>query len=130
MISNTAAFIAGLTAYVNTLITCYYEEASLTGGYPYAVVNGLLISPLNTGDLVPFYIDVYADETQPNATVLLEEACDTLRNGLNDKTISSAGVYYATIGFESQGTTGENEFDLTHRKLSLTARIFYTGGSN
>ena len=130
MISNTAEFIAGLTAYVNTLIPCYYESASLTGGYPYAVVNGLLVSSLNSGDLVPFYIDVYADETQQNATVALEEACDLLRNNLNNRTIYSTGVFYATIGFDTQGTTGESEFDLTHRKLSLTARIFYTGGSN
>lgn len=130
MISNTAAFIEGLTAAVNDILTCYYEEASAQNGFPFAVVNGIFVTPLNDGDLVPFYIDVYADEKAANATETLELNCDALRNGLNNKTISTSNVYYAHIGFESQGTTPEAEFDLAHRKLSFSARIFYTGGSN
>lgn len=130
MISNTSAFIEGLTAAVNAILTCYYEEASTADGYPYAVVNGIYITPLHEGDLVPFYIDVYADEKAADATETLESNCDALRNGLNNKTISTPGVYYAHIGFETQGTTPETEFDLAHRKLSFSARIFYTGGSN
>lgn len=128
--ANTSAFIMKLTEYVNSILSCYYEEAPSTASLPYAIVNGIYVSDLATGDLVPFYIDIWADEKNPNATEQLEGYCDTLRNALNNKTLIDEDVLYAHIGFENQSRTADTEFDLSHRKLSFEARIFYVGGSN
>ena len=128
MAFHTAAFITALTDRVNTILPTFYEEAP-TGeqrsGYPFAVINGLNITDLDTGDLCYFYIDVWVDEKKPNATKELEELCDTLRNELTNEVISVSGVFGSHIGFENQNSIHDNEYDLAHRRLSMSARIFY-----
>lgn len=124
---NTKAFISALTERVNRILTTYFEEAPSKGAeYPYAVINGINIITLEeSGDLTSFYIDLYGDEKAPGTTEELERLCDTLRNELDGEVIYVAGTFGAHIGFENQNSLIDGEYDLAHRKLSLSARIFY-----
>ena len=128
MAFNTAAFISALTNRVNTILPTFYEEAPTReqkSGYPFAVINGLNITDLDTGDQGYFYIDVWVDEKKPNATEELESLCDTLRNELTHEVIYVRGVFASHIGFENQNGIPDNEYDIAHRRLSLSARTFY-----
>lgn len=128
MAFNTAAFITALTDRVNTILPTFYEEAPTREqkqGYPFAVISGLNVTDLDMGDLGNFYIDIWVDEKKPNATEELEGLCDTLRNELTNEVISVRGVFGSHIGFENQNGLIDNEYDIAHRRLSLSARIFY-----
>ncbi|MGN1112020.1 MAG: hypothetical protein ACI4RP_02340 [Acutalibacteraceae bacterium] len=122
---NTEAFIAALTEKVNTILPTTYEEAP-TKNAPrlYAVVNSINIIDLESGDLASFYIDIWADEKKAEAAVELERACDSLRNELTNAIISAPG-FYGHIGFDNQNSIADSEFDISHRRLSMSARLFY-----
>jgi hypothetical protein len=122
---NTEAFITVLTDRVNDILPATYEEAP-TKDVPklYAVVNGINVIDLESGDLASFYIDIWADEKSDDATVKLERACDDLRNGLCNSVIAAPG-FYGHIGFDNQNTVADSEFDIAHRRLSMSARLFY-----
>lgn len=97
---NTEAFITALTERVNTILPTTYEEAPTKNAPPiFAVVSGINI------------ID-------------LERACDSLRNGLYNAIIAAPGLY-GHIGFDNQNTVADSEFDIAHRRLSMSARLFY-----
>lgn len=122
---NTEAFITALTERVNTILPTTYDEAPTKAkSFPYAVVNGINIIDLESGDLASFYIDVWTDEKAANAAIELERACDNLRNGLYNAIIAAPGLY-GHIGFDNQNTVADNEFDIAHRRLSMSARLFY-----
>lgn len=123
---NTKAFIIALTARVNEILPTYFEEAPSKGAvYPYAVISGINIITLEeSGDLTSFYIDVWGDEKAANTTEELERLCDTLRNELEGATICTE-FFGSHIGFENQNSLTDGEYDIAHRKLSLSARIFY-----
>lgn len=123
--ANTKAFIIAMSERVNRILPTTYEEAPTKGTFPYAVLSGVNIIDLASGDLTSFYLDVWTDEKLPTATEQLEELCDTLRNELTNETVSVAGVFAAHIGFENQNSIADTEYDITHRRLSLSARIFY-----
>lgn len=122
---NTESFIIALLERVNTILPTTYDEAP-TKNAPalYAVVSGINIIDLESSDLASFYIDVWADEKQPDAAVKLERACDNLRNGLYNAIITAPGLY-GHIGFDNQNTVADSEFDIAHRRLSMSARLFY-----
>lgn len=124
---NTKAFISALTERVNRIVTTYYEEAPSRGTeYPYAVINGINIITLEeSGDMTSFYIDVWGDKKDPDTTEKLETLCDTMRNELEGEVVCVADTFGAHIGFENQNSLIDGEYDLAHRKLSLSARIFY-----
>ena len=124
---NTKAFIIALTARVNEILPTYFEEApSKDAEYPYAVISGINIIELEeSGDLNSFYIDLWGDEKAPGTTEALEGLCDTLRNELEGEVIYVAGQFGLHIGFENQNSLTDSEYDLAHRKLSLSARVFY-----
>lgn len=125
MKANTEAFIKALTERVNAILPSYYEEAPTQDIiFPYAVISGINIIDLESGDLASFYVDVWADEKKPEATVELERACDSIRNGLYNAIIAAPGLY-GHIGFDNQNTVADNEFDIAHRRLSMSARLFY-----
>ncbi|MBC5728149.1 hypothetical protein H8R91_06390 [Ruminococcus sp. NSJ-71] len=122
---NTEAFITALTERVNTILPTTYEEAPIKNAPPlFAVVSGINIIDLESGDLASFYIDVWADEKAADATIKLERACDSLRNGLYNAIIAAPGLY-GHIGFDNQNTVADSEFDIAHRRLALSARLFY-----
>ena len=125
MRANTTDFILQLTDAANEILPTYYEEAPVTGSFPYAVIGGINIVSLSDGDLVSFNVDFYGDEKDPDAAVELERLCDMTRNGLDGLTIHVPGVLGAHIGFENQNNIVEGEHDLIHRRLSMSARIFY-----
>lgn len=123
---NTKAFIKALRERVNKILPTYYEEApSKNAEFPYAVLNGINIIDLAAGDLASFYLDIWVDEKKPTATEELEALCDTLRNELTNEVIAECGVFAAHIGFDNQNAVADSEFDIAHRKLSMSARIFY-----
>lgn len=122
----TTTFIATLRDAINEIVPTYYEEApSKNAVFPFAVITGLNIRDLDQGDEAAFYLELWADEKAPDATVTLETLCDTLRNRLTNAVIGEAGTFAAHIGFERQRTIQDNEFDIAHRRLELSARIFY-----
>lgn len=124
--ANTTAFIKAMRKRVNDILPTYYEEAPTQQvSFPYAVLNGINIIDLAAGDLASFYLDVWTDEKQLNATEELEKICDLLRNELTNETIAEKGVFAAHIGFENQNIVADSEFDLCHRRISMSARIFY-----
>lgn len=123
---NTKAFIKALRERVNKVLQTYYEEApSKNAEFPYAVLNGINIIDLAAGDLASFNLDIWVDEKKPTATEELEALCDTLRNELTSAVIAERGVFAAHIGFDNQNAVADSEFDIAHRKLSMSARIFY-----
>ena len=123
---NTKAFIKALRERVGRILTTYYEEAPTQGAaFPYAVLNGINIIDLAAGDLTSFYLDIWVDEKAENATEILETLCDTLRNELTDEVIAERGVFAAHIGFDNQNDIAESEYDIDHRRLAMSARIFY-----
>ncbi len=125
MVHNTKAFIKAMRERVNEVLPTYYEEAPTDGIFPYSVMNGINIIELGDGDLISFYLDIWVDEKIENATEQLEGYCDTLRNELTGTVIAEAGVFYGHIGFDNQNSIADSEFDLSHRKLSMSARVFY-----
>lgn len=126
MAANTAAFIKALRLRVNEIIQTYYEEApSKAASFPYAVLNGINIIDLAAGDLASFYLDIWVDEKKPNATEELEKICDKLRNELTGAVILEQGVFASHIGFDNQNAIADSEYDIAHRRLSMSARIFY-----
>lgn len=125
MKANTEAFIKALTERVDAILPSYYEEAPTRDIiFPYSVISGINIIDLESGDLASFYVDVWADEKKPEATVELERACDSIRNELYNAIIAAPGLY-GHIGFDNQNTVADNEFDIAHRRLSMSARLFY-----
>lgn len=124
---NTKAVISAITARVNEILPTTYEKGRTQNVvYPYAVVNGVNIITLEeSGDLTSFYIDLWGDEKDSSTTDQLEELCDTLRNELEGEVIYVAGQFGLHIGFDNQNSLIDSEYDLAHRKLSLSARIFY-----
>ena len=126
MAANTTALIKALRERVNKVLTTYYEEApSKDAVFPYAVINGVNIIDLAAGDLASFYLDIWVDEKQPNATEQLESLCDALRNELTGAVIAESGVFAAHIGFDNQNAIADSEYDIAHRRLSMSARTFY-----
>ena len=126
MAANTTALIKALRERVNKILTTYYEEApSKDAVFPYAVINGINIIDLAAGDLASFYLDIWVDEKQPTATEQLERLCDTLRNELTGAVIAESGVFAAHIGFDNQNASADSEYDIAHRRLSMSARTFY-----
>ena len=126
MAANTTALIKALRERVNKILTTYYEEAPSKGAaFPYAVINGVNIIDLAAGDLASFYLDIWVDEKQPTATEKLEGLCDTLRNELTGAVIAESGVFAAHIGFDNQNAIADSEYDIAHRRLSMSARTFY-----
>ncbi len=122
---NTTGLITAIVGLVNTVLpTTYDETPKKPGGYPFGVVSGISALDLEDGDLVSFYIDVWTDEKKPNAGVDLEKACDNLRNKLRNAIIDAPGIS-GHIGFSSQNSVADNEFDIAHRRLSMSARVFY-----
>lgn len=123
---NTKSFIKSLLEYVNRTLPAYYDEApSKDIVFPYAVISGINVIDLAAGDLASFYIDIWADEKDVRATETLEAICDTLRDRLRNEVIADKGIFACHIGFDGQSSIADNEYDLTHRRLSMSARIFY-----
>lgn len=124
---NTKAVMSAITDRVNEILPTTYEKGRTQNVvYPYAVVNGVNIITLEeSGDLTSFYIDLWGDEKDNSTTDQLEELCDTLRNELEGEVIYVAGQFGLHIGFDNQNSLIDSEYDLAHRKLSLSARIFY-----
>ncbi len=122
---NTSAFVEALTERVKQILPAYYEEASTTASFPYAVISNLRINDGDGCDIASFLIDLWADERSPNATEQLEAYCDKLRNELTNEVISVDYIFASHVGFDNQNYQLDSEFDIAHRRLSFSARIFY-----
>ena len=130
---NAEAFISEITNKINNNVcTCYFEEAPKNARFIYAVLGGELINDLEaaeSGNIITFDVDIYADEKKSTATAELLSTCDKLQNYIAQNNILSAdGVFYAHLGVESQSGKSEAEADLYHKRVSISARIFFIGG--
>ncbi len=123
---RTKDFIEELRAQLDLILPTYYEEApSKATRFPYCVISGIKVTDLAQGDQIYFYLDIWGDEKAPETTVALEEYCDLLRNGLSGAVLVREGSFGAHLGFDSQNPMQDSEFDIAHRRLSMSARIFY-----
>lgn len=125
MKANTTAFIELITGVINDILPTTYDGAPISGEFPYCVVSGINVIPILPGDLTSFYIDLYADEKKQGAAVELEKLCDTMRNRLTGAVIYVPELFGAHLGFENQNGINDAEHDIFHRRLSMSARIFY-----
>ena len=121
---KTTAFIKAFTERMCEILPTYYEEAPTRGTFPYAVFNGINIIDLAAGDLLSFYLDIWVDEKKPGATEELESLCDTIRTELYNAIIAAPG-FASHIGFDNQNIVTDGEHDIAHRRLGMSARIFY-----
>ncbi len=131
-IKNATAFIESITARLNEITECYFEDAPTNVKFPYAVIGREIITDLESaesGDMITFDIDVYADEKKPGATVELLELCDNMQNSFScDNILKKDGVFAAHLAIESQSAANESEADLCHKRMPFAARIFFIGG--
>lgn len=116
----TKTFIKLLLTKVNTIHTCYYEEAKKNAAFPYCVIPTLTFSPLNGGYTCLLDIELYTGET---TEVSIEEMLDNLREGLDGFSEITDGIGYH-LGFEDQIILKQNEQDLSARRITFSARIF------
>lgn len=123
--AHTKDFIATLSARINEIITCYYEEASSKASFPYAVLSGINVQDLAEGDQIFLDVDIWTDEKLANSATQLEEYCDNLRNALSGCVLYVADKFHCHINFDSQQAVRDSEHDIAHRRISLTSRIFY-----
>ena len=130
---DASAFVSAITNRINdNVCTCYFEEAPKKARFIYAVISGELINDLEaaeSGKMITFDVDIYADEKEPTATTELLATCDKLQNDIAlNNLLSNENVFYAHLGIESQSGRNESEADLYHKRVSMSARIFFIGG--
>lgn len=125
---NTSALIEVLVNEINGMrsgFKCYYDRAPSDASFPYSVLGGVTASDLEQGDLSMFDIDIWTDDKLPSATEQLESLCDELRNFLHKRIIAREGIFVGHIGYESRDMPDERERDISHRRLTFAARVFY-----
>ena len=116
----TDRFIELIIKEINKLYTCYYEEAPNDTLFPYLVMTSLNLTPLNSGFLGIFDLEIYINELSKQS---VETIIDNLREKLD-------GYYYREsnlgfhIGFDNQSIIKSNEQDLAIRRITFQARIF------
>jgi hypothetical protein len=116
-------FLEELSKYLNTLTKCYYEEAPKNAIFPYVVLVPPSTSDLSYGTLSMFDLEVYTNEL--GGGIELEGLCDTLVNGLKEKTLNLSNYFNSHISFENYINLKDNEQDLICRRLTFSARIIY-----
>lgn len=125
---NTSALIEALTQEISGMrdgFKCYYDRAPSDAAFPYSVLGAVTASDLESGDLSMFDVDIWTDDKLPTATEELEALCDELRNFLHNKIIAREGIFAGHIGYESRDVPDERERDLSRRRLTFAARVFY-----
>lgn len=125
---NTSVFIERLLDFMNTIeqdFNVYYDRAPKDKTFPYGVISRVSPTDLATGDLTTFDLDIWTDDKLESATEKIEALCDMCRAKLHNKTLSVGGVFSAHIGYESRSAPDDREDDLSHRRQTYAARIFY-----
>ena len=116
-------YIKKLRDYIGTFITCYYDEASKSGSFPYCVLIPPSTSELNDGYLLMFDIEIYANEL--TGAEKIEELNDLLKNNLDNYLLNSENNFNSQIFFENSGPVKDLEQDLLVRRMTFSARVFY-----
>lgn len=126
---NTMAAKQALSAAFNgynTLVSCYYDKAPAAAGFPYSVIKNVHISPLNDGDIINFNLEIHTDDTRADSAEELEQICDVYRNAADGALLSDKLTFYGHINFNSQDDGAlDAEYDLAHRTMSFSLRLFY-----
>lgn len=125
---NTKTAKAALAAAFNdyTAPPCYYDKAPTGAALPYSVIKNVHTSPLNTGDLLSFTLEIHADETAQNSAESLETLCDNYRNAADGSLLTDKETFYGHINFDSQEDGSQDaEVDLSHRQQLYSLRLFY-----
>lgn len=120
MTKLTKEFIKALLNKINEYYKCFYEEADNSTTFPYLVVPTLTLTPLNSGFLSVFDIEIYNNEI---STVSVEDIFDDLLNNLDNYQFCNDKIAFH-LGFEDGNLQKSTEQDLTIRKISFSARIF------
>lgn len=113
-------FISKLLDIINLKFKTYYEEAPKDVSFPYGVVPTITSTPLNYGEQALFDIEIYNNEL---SAVSIEAICDKLKS-LDNYSYRDGKIGFH-LGFDSQIMQRQTEQDMTYRKISFIARIFY-----
>ncbi len=106
-------------------VPCFLDRAPSKEPFPYAVVCRMSITTLDEGHLATFDLEIHTDETLEGAAAKLEDLCDLFRSRIEQMLITDGETFSAHANYESERAAGEAEFDLTHRTLAFTLRIFH-----
>lgn len=106
-------------------VACFLNRAPSNEPFPYAVVCRMSITTLDEGHLATFDLEIHTDETLEDSAETLEDLCDTFRSRVEQMIITDGQTFSAHANYESEREAGEAEFDLMHRTLSFTLRIFH-----
>lgn len=117
-------FVKELLTKINTLYTCYYEEAPNTATFPYLVVPTLHFSPLNSGYTGIVDIEINNNE---DSQIFTEDIIDNLNQNLNEYFFTNDKIGFH-LGTESINVIKSSDQDLINRRISFEARIFNIGG--
>lgn len=120
---NQNEYIETLRTSINSICTCYFEEAPKSASFPYCVLVPPATSNIDYGDMFMFDLEVFTNEI--NGAEELETTCDDLRNYLNNKTLNLENKFSSHIGFENYISIKDTEQDLLCRRLTFSARIIY-----
>ena len=116
----TDKFIELIIQKINTIITCYYEEAPSNATFPYSVMTTLNLTSLDSGYLGVFDLEIYINELSEQS---VESIMDSLREELMSFSFFSNELSYH-VGFDNQTIVKSNEQDLAIRRITFSARIF------
>ena len=116
--------IAAFMAAFPTGTTAYYEEAPPDAGFPFCIVASFDVMDAMFGNQISIDIDFWTDEGSGNA-VALETLCNTVKAGLDRKTLSKSGEFRAVVYFENQQVVIDGEQDLIRRRQTYIVRAFF-----
>ena len=122
---NTSAVIETLSERINQTMKCFYDRAPAKEKLPFCILGGIKDNDLSAGNLVRFEIDLWGDDKDPAACEEIEASCDRLQNALDNAIVGKDGIFLGHIQYENRDPGADRETDLLHRRLFLTARIFY-----
>ena len=105
---------------LNRLYEAYYEEAPNTAKYPYLVVPTINVTPLSSGYLCLFDIEIYIHEL---TDITVEEIMDRINDFYDGYRYRDTELGYH-ISIDNRLNIKSVEQDLIVRRISLSARIF------
>jgi hypothetical protein len=118
----TSDFIKTLMTSINTVTTCYFEEADSKATLPYAVVQSTSIRSFENQEDAVIEVAIYQKD---GASLIVETISETLKGLLNKKILTESGKFTSHMYFESSDNLRDPDSDIISRRMTFTARIFY-----
>ena len=118
----TSDFTKALMTALNTVTTCYFEEADASATLPYAVVQSTSIRNFESQEDAVIEIAIYQKD---GASLVVETISETIKTLLHKKLLSVTDKFASHIYFDSSDNLRDPDSDIISRRMTFTARIFY-----